>query len=109
MFTKTLACLAVFTAIASPVFAHEMQQQHQQYQPPQQHSLISADVAVGSGHGSVAAVSAKVGSSNSLANVSANLLGGLVKANVAVDQTSHHSDTLLGLNLSLDGGVGNRH
>jgi hypothetical protein len=99
MLTKTLACFAFFTAIATPAFAHDT------YQQP---SLLSAVVALGN-HGSVANATANVATPNSLANVNASLLGGAVKANVDVGQTSPRSDTLLGIGLSLDGGVGNHH
>lgn len=99
MFTKTFACFALITVIATPAFAHDTHQQP---------SLVSALVSVGN-HGSVANAAATVGSRNSLADVSANVLGGAVKANVDVGQTSHQGTTLLGIGLGLDGGVGNRH
>jgi len=99
MLIKTLACFAFMAAIAARAFAHDTAQQP---------ALLSVAAAVGS-HGSVAAATTNVATQNSLANVNASLLGGAVKANVDVAQTSRHSDTLLGIGLDLDGGVGNHH
>jgi biotin carboxyl carrier protein len=102
MRTNTFACIALVTVIATPAFAHG-----NSYQQPAP-SLVSAAASVGA-RGSLANVTANVARPNSLANVNASLLGGAVKANVDVGQTSRQGTTLLGIGLGLDGGVGNRH
>lgn len=100
LLTVTLAAL-----IAAPsAFAHGMRQQ-----PP----LLGALVNIGN-HGSIANITANVGARPSyhapsaLADVRANVLNGVVRADVALGQASAHDSSLLNLNASvLSGGVGN--
>ncbi len=110
MFKKTLMSLMLTAAFGVPsAFAHGVQQQP---------SLLSALVTVAN-HGSIADLNANLRATtqpsyrapaiSSVADVKANVLGGAVKADVAVGQTSRQGSSLLGLNLSiLGGGVGNR-
>ncbi len=107
MFKKALMSLMLTAVFGAPsAFAHGVTQQP---------SLLSALVNVGN-HGSIAKVNANIGATTqpsyhtpaSVADVKANVLG-VVKADVAVGQTSRQGSSLLGLNLSiLGGGVGNR-
>ncbi|HEY0265799.1 MAG TPA: hypothetical protein VGC16_03550 [Rhizomicrobium sp.] len=107
MFKKIVMSLMLTAAFGAPqAFAHGVQQQP---------SLLGALVNIGN-HGGIANVAATVGATPSyraptasVADVKANVLGGAVKADVAVGQTSRQGSSLLGLNLSiLGGGVGNR-
>ena len=93
MFKKTLIAVAVIAALATPAFAHGVQQQP---------SLLGGLL------GNVVNLNANVGGRSGLANVNASLLGGAVKTNVDVGQSNRHGGDLLNLGISLDGGVGNR-